>query len=265
MAKSSGLLAAVVLLLLAGAAPPSDGAVMGEQFGMAALSGAPDGKDGACGYGENAAKNVPFMNLVAGFHVTPYDCGVCYRVTCISHDACSEYGVRVTVTDTCRAASCARGATDLFEMTSYAFDEMAKPGRQDELRAVGLVAVRYEWEDCAYYSPAFRVDPHATKDNFAVTVVFVEGVAVGNDIEVRLRNAGEDTWQDLKWQRDTANTWNFTSSMEVQTLPVTPPVSMEVTMPWFGTNFDRQVVTAKDVIPVGWQPGQTYYPLPASA
>ena len=67
------------------------------------------------------------------------------QVICHHNDACDDDGFRVTVTDMCRGAACAQAQGNLFELTNDDFVRMAKPGRGDELRAAGLVSVRYQW------------------------------------------------------------------------------------------------------------------------
>lgn len=113
-----------------------------------------------------------------------------------------------------------------------------------------------------HHFPSVPRRPRATSDSFAVTVVFVGGMAAKHEIRVSLRNAGEDAWHPMSWDRGT-NKWNYTnddSGSAKKPLPVTAPISMQVSMPWFAYNF-KEEVTSKDVIPVGWKPGQTYYPL----
>ncbi|WVZ48855.1 hypothetical protein U9M48_000255 [Paspalum notatum var. saurae] len=241
-------------LLVAG----TDGAVKEEQHGFAiwtATAGGTDG-EGACGYGGHPAETIPFSGLVAGLGADHGDCGVCYRVSTALHVPSSicpyhriaargtvichhnDDGFRVTVTDMCRGAACAHARGNLFELTNDDFVRMAKPGRGDELRAAGLVSVRYQWEDCAYSPlppsglnfPAFRVVPGSTDKDFAVTVVCIEGMAAGKEVMVQIKNKGEADWHLMTWTGGA--TWKYTSrNTSLTPLPVTAPISMKVTEP----------------------------------
>ncbi|TVU10540.1 hypothetical protein EJB05_44080, partial [Eragrostis curvula] len=188
-------------------------------------------------------------------------------VKCSSHNACSQDWVTVTVTDVCRrAVPCLEDPKAAhFELSGHAFGAMAKPGRSDELRAASLVTVLYEWVDCQYTPPAgivypvFQTLPGSTNEDFAMTVLYIEGFAIAKMVPVFLRNAGDSDWQLMTRSQDRPAVWTLTDDSTRRPLPVRPPLSIKIDITWVTRGKDDVTVIAEDVIPVGWQSGMTYY------
>lgn len=110
--------------------------------------GAPngDGSDGgACQFG--SVSGPPYSSMIAAGNNAMYNngqgCGNCYMVRCTSSPSCSGNAVKVVITDLCPDAQCNAEAVH-FDFSGTAVGAMAIPGREDELRNVGIIPVEYE-------------------------------------------------------------------------------------------------------------------------
>lgn len=88
--------------------------------------------------------------------------------------------------------------------------------------------------------------------------MYIDGMAIRKLTSVYMKNAGDD-WQEMTWSRDHYTSWNFTADIGTRLLTVRPPISIKAVIDWLTIGKDVVTVTADNVIPVGWQPGVTYY------
>ncbi|GLJ06554.1 hypothetical protein SUGI_0041790 [Cryptomeria japonica] len=106
----------------------------------AAYYGTPDGlgtSSGACGYGEYG-RDVKAGNVAAASQLLYRNgagCGACYQVRCKNKYLCTYSGVTVVVTDH------GEGDRTDFIMSPHAFTTMAWPGKDEQLKALGVVDI----------------------------------------------------------------------------------------------------------------------------
>ncbi|KAF7844897.1 putative expansin-B2 [Senna tora] len=212
---------------------------------IATWYGSPDGAGsdgGACGYG-NTVSQPPFSSLVSAGGQSLFDsgkgCGSCYEVKCTANSACSGKEVRVVITDECPGC-----ATSQFDLSGTAFGAMAISGQENALRNVGKLNIQVE---CNYpgISISFKVDSGSSQNYFAVMTEYEDGD--GSLAKMELKDAQtSSSW--LSMQQSWGATWKLDSPSNLQ-----PPFSLRLTSAQSG-----QTVVADNVIPAGWQPGQTY-------
>ncbi|XP_073002497.1 putative expansin-B2 [Typha latifolia] len=212
--------------------------------------GSPNGAGsdgGACGYGD-AVEKPPFSSFVSAGGPSLFNsgkgCGACYQVKCTENEACSGKPVTVVITDEC--SGCVAENVH-FDMSGMAFGAMAKSGEADELRNVGYLAVQHKRVACNYpgFDVAFRVDAGSNPNYFAVLIEYEGGD--GDRAAVELMQGGSNSW--FAMQQSWGAVWKLNSGPQLQ-----PPFSLRLT-----SLTSHRTFLANDVIPVGWQPGQTYW------
>ncbi|KAK3195101.1 hypothetical protein Dsin_026411 [Dipteronia sinensis] len=187
---------------------------------------------GACGY-QDAVEQAPFSS----------------RVKCTKNvnGACSENPVRVVITDEC--PGCVSESVH-FDLSGTAFGAMAASGQANQLRNVGVLQIQYRRVECDYSGTnvVFVVDSGSNPYYFAVLIKFVEGD--GNLAAVDLqRTSQSNTW--LPMQHSWGAVWKLDSGSAL-----TAPFSLRLTAAVSG-----QTIVANNVIPAGWEAGQTYQSL----
>ncbi|KAL2326613.1 hypothetical protein Fmac_025671 [Flemingia macrophylla] len=200
---------------------------------------------GACGYG-SVVGTPPFSSFISAGGPLLYEsgkgCGSCYEVMCKGYNGCSGNPVRVVITDECPGCD----GSYHFDLSGTAFGAMAVPGQQEKLRGAGKIAIQHRRVECNYRGVkiAFHVDPGCNQEYFAVVVEYEDGD--GEIDKVELREASSASWYPM--QRSWGAAWKLNNGS-----PLNAPLSIRLT-----TFSSGQTVVANNVIPVGWNPGQTY-------
>ncbi|XP_058221640.1 putative expansin-B2 [Rhododendron vialii] len=205
------------------------------------------GSDGAaCGY-RHAVDEPPFSSLVSAGGPSLFKsgkgCGACYQVKCTGNAACSGNPVTVVITDS--SEELANEAVH-FDMSGTSFGAMAKSGQADQLRNAGILQVQYHRVKCNYpgVSVTFRVDAGCNPNYFAVAVEYEDGD--GELSRVDLKQALDtDEWTSMR--QSWGVVWRLDSGSALQ-----PPFSIKL------TGESGSTIVANNVIPAGYQPGQTY-------
>ncbi|CAI8612585.1 unnamed protein product [Vicia faba] len=212
---------------------------------MATWYGPPDGdgsEGGACGYG-NAVGLSPFNSMISAGSQFIFQegegCGSCYEITCTGNSACSGNPVTVVITDKCPECS------HYFDLSGKAFSSMAISGQAEKLRTAGKVAVQYQRVACNYpgVSITFRVDPGSNQQYFAIVIEYEDGDGDLKTVELQEDTA---TWEAM--QRSWGAVWKFDKGALLHA-----PFSIRLT-----TIETGKIFVANNVIPAGWQPGQTF-------
>ncbi|KAL6963361.1 atexpb2,athexp beta 1.4,expb2, partial [Sarracenia purpurea var. burkii] len=135
-----------------------------------------------------------------------------------------------------------------FDLSGTAFGGLALPGKADQLRNVGRLDVQYQRVQCNYrgYSVTFQVDRGSNPYYFAVEIEFENGD--GDLGKVEIQQAGTNYFSPM--QLSFGATWKFQApgSNKLQA-----PFSLRLT-----TLTSGKTLTAYNVIPANWQPGQTF-------
>nr|XP_023920902.1 putative expansin-B2 isoform X2 [Quercus suber] len=204
---------------------------------------------GACGYG-TAVDKAPFSSMVSARGPSLFNSGkgfgACYQVKCTANQACSRNPVTVVITDECPGGPCVAESVH-FDLSGAAFGAMAISGQEDQLRNAGILQIQYTRVQCNYpgVSIAFHVDSGSNSYYFASLIEYEDGD--GDVSAVDLKQAlDSSTW--LSMQQSWGAVWKLNSGSALQA-----PFSIRLTSAVSGTT-----VVANNVIPSGWQPGQTY-------
>ncbi|KAL9228844.1 hypothetical protein vseg_004380 [Gypsophila vaccaria] len=207
--------------------------------------GPPDGAGsdgGACGY-LDTVERPPFSKMISAGGPSIYQsgqgCGVCYQVKCSGNGACSGRPVTVTITDECPGCPAVH-----FDLSGTAFGALAKPGLNNQLRNAGRIQVQYRMIRCDYGATkvAVRVDPGSNPYYFAAAIEYEDGTGLSR-VELQPRGGG---WMSMR--QSWGAVWAVNPGSQLQA-----PFSIRLT----GQD-SRDVLVLSNVIPVGWQPGQTY-------
>eukprot|EP00250_Pteridium_aquilinum_P017243 c23526_g2_i1 orf=632-1519(-) len=200
---------------------------------------------GACGYG-SLAKSPYGSRVSAGSPVlfkSGMGCGACYQVKCLAGGICSTRPVTVVITDECPGGYCAFGRTH-FDMSGSAFSGMASSIRTTQnLLNAGVVQVLYKRVPCFYprgTTLAFQVNDGATNYWFSMLVRYEGGD--GDLSAVQLMEKGQ--WKQME------HLWGAYWCLNAG--PLSPPFSIRI------TSSSGSSLTAYNVIPANWVPGQTY-------
>ncbi|KMT00020.1 hypothetical protein BVRB_1g018500 [Beta vulgaris subsp. vulgaris] len=209
--------------------------------------GSPNGagsNGGACGY-TNTVERPPYSAMVSAGGSSIYEfgegCGVCYQVKCSENEACSGKPVIVTITDQCPGCPSDKPH---FDLSGTAFGAMAKPGLAEHLRDAGVLDIQYKRVKCNYpgVTVEVRVDPGSNQYYFASTIEYTDGLGI-ESVKLKQRSGG---WVNL--EQSWGAVWELNAGDVLQ-----PPFSLELTEAQSG-----DTITLNNVIPRGWNPGQTY-------
>ncbi|KAK2650658.1 hypothetical protein Ddye_018147 [Dipteronia dyeriana] len=209
---------------------------------------------GACGY-KDAVEQVPFSSMVsAGGHSlfkSGKGCGACYEVKCTNNvnAKCSENPVSVVITDECPGGTCASDSVH-FDLSGASFGAMATSGQSDPLRNAGVMQIQYRRVECNYRDTnvVFSIDSGSNLYYFAVLIKYINGD--GNLAGVDLQQTSQsNTW--LPMQQSWGAIWKLDAGSALNA-----PFSLRLT-----SAESRKTIVANNVIPAGWQAGQTYQSL----
>ncbi|XP_019434563.1 PREDICTED: putative expansin-B2 [Lupinus angustifolius] len=216
---------------------------------VATWYGPPNGlgsEGGACGYG-NIVGQPPFSSMISAGSPRLYQwgkgCGSCYEVKCTGNDGCSGNPVKIVITDECPGCS----ATDFhFDLSGTAFGAMAVSGQDEKLRNAGRIQIQHRRIKCNYpgVSIAFHVDSGSNPYYFATNIEYVNGD--GDLAKVELKEANSGSWHSM--QQSWGVVWKLDNGS-----PLQAPFSIRLT-----TLKSGKTIVADDVIPAGWNPGETY-------
>ncbi|XP_030463568.2 putative expansin-B2 [Syzygium oleosum] len=217
--------------------------------------GSPNGAGsdgGSCGYG-NVVSQPPFSSMVTGIGPSLYksgkECGACYKIKCPKrmHPSCSGKPMRVVITDCCPGGPCVTDSAH-FDLSGTAFGAMAKAGEEVKLRDAGILKIRYARIACNYSGRtiAFHVDLGSNSNYFAVLVEYEEGDGDLAAVSLKEASMGSEEWRSM--QQSWGAVWKLDAASEMQ-----PPFSIQLT-----SQYSRETIVAKNVIPENWKPGATY-------
>eukprot|EP00253_Pinus_taeda_P010056 PITA_10056 len=204
---------------------------------------------GACGFG-GIVKESPFNSKIAAGSSVLFKggqgCGACYQVKCTESGVCSGKPVTVVITDECPGGGVCGGGKTHFDLSGASFDSIAAPGKDADLRKIGIVPISFQRVPCQYsgMNVAFHVDAGANNFYFAVLIQYQAGD--GDLAAVELQQANSKSWQKMthKWGVN----WVLNSPN-----PLQAPFSIRLT-----SLSGKKTLTANNVIPKNWQPNATY-------
>ncbi|BBG97362.1 expansin B2 [Prunus dulcis] len=209
--------------------------------------GNPDGAGtdgGACGYG-NAVETLHSLKwcLLEALLYSNQAKDV-ELVKCTTNAACSGNSATVVITDECPGCT---SESVHFDLSGTAFGAMAVSGQEGQLRNAGVLQIQYKRVDCNYpgVTLIFRVDSGSNPNYFATLIEYEDGA--GDLTEVHLKQSGGDSDSWLLMQESWGAVWKLDSGSALQA-----PFSIRLTAS------DGQALVANNVIPDGWQAGQTY-------
>ncbi|KAH9618485.1 hypothetical protein KSS87_008898 [Heliosperma pusillum] len=200
---------------------------------------------GACGFRDTVDK-YPYSSMISAGGPSIYQngqgCGVCYEVKCTENEACSGNPVTVTITDECPGCT---SESAHFDLSGTAFGAIAKSGLADQLRNAGVIKLQYRMVECNYpgVTVQVRVDQGANPYYMAVAIEYAEGTGIS---KVELQSQSSNGW--INMYESSGVIWAVNTGVVLQ-----PPFSIRLTEKLSGNTL---ILT--DIIPVGWQAGQTY-------
>ncbi|KAK0581889.1 hypothetical protein LWI29_019141 [Acer saccharum] len=207
---------------------------------------------GACGY-KDAVEQAPFSSMVSAggpsLFYSGKGCGACYQVKCMKNvnSVCSENPVSVVITDECPGGPLFASDSVHFDLSGTAFGAMATSGQSYPLRNAGILQIQYTRVECNYRDTnvVFSIDAGSNPYYFAVLIKYVNGD--GNLAGVDLQQTSQsNTW--LPMQQSWGAIWKLDAGSAL-----TAPFSLRLT-----SAESKKTIVANNVIPVGWQAGQTY-------
>ncbi|KAK3430032.1 hypothetical protein EUGRSUZ_E01626 [Eucalyptus grandis] len=187
---------------------------------------------GTCGYG-NGVDQALFPSMVStggpSLFKAGKGCGACYEVKCTENAACSGNPVTVVITDECPA--------------------MANLGKANELRNAGVLQIQWQRVECNFpgVKATFHVDSgsNPNPNYFAALIEYEDGD--GKLGAVNLKQAlHSDSW--LPMQHLWGAVWKLDGAGQLRALFSIKLTSLD----------SGKTLVANNVIPTGWQPGQTY-------
>uniref|UniRef100_A0A7I4FF82 Expansin-like EG45 domain-containing protein n=1 Tax=Physcomitrium patens TaxID=3218 RepID=A0A7I4FF82_PHYPA len=143
---------------------------------------------GACGYTELAG--TPYgLSVGAGSAVIYQNgqgCGECYEVKC-TYPSCKPTPSRIVITDFCPGGTFCSTGEPAFDLSGMAMTNMALPGRDQELRNLGLYEIQYRRVPCYYpnQNVAFKVDPGSTPFWLSFTIEYQGGPGDIESVAIR--------------------------------------------------------------------------------
>ena len=162
--------------------------------GHATWYGDPHGEGssgGACGFTKLTGS--PYGSAIAAgsspIFAKGKGCGQCYHMMC-TYSCCRANPIRIVITDECPGGTYCSTGEPAFDLSGHAISSMALPGKDAELRNIGLYNIKYKRVPCDYANEtiAFRVDAGSNPFHLALSVRYTAG---SGDIEsVAIREKG---------------------------------------------------------------------------
>ncbi|XP_021768044.1 expansin-like B1 [Chenopodium quinoa] len=201
---------------------------------------------GGCGYGEygRIINNGDVAVVTSSkLYKGGASCGACYKVKC-KEAVCNEDGVVVMVTD----YGVSDGETD-FILSSNAFNKMAMPNYEKELRDDGRVPIEYQRVACQFpgKSLTLKVAEHSRFPSYLSFLFLYQA----GDADITAVEMFEE--QALEWKRCRrvyGAVWDIAN-------PPRGPLTVRFFLDGSATKRARWVLVPK-VIPIYWQAGVAY-------
>lgn len=165
-----------------------------------------------------------------------------------NYPSCSPQGTRIVITDLCPGGQYCSTDQPAFDFSGAAITAMALPGRDGELRNIGLYDIQYKRVPCEYPNQniAFKVDAGSSKYWFSFTVKYLGGPGDINTVEVKCGKNGYFQYAQHSWGAN----WMLINYSGV---PFQFPLTIKIT-----TKLNDHTVVAEDVIPDWFGPGVQY-------
>ncbi|GLJ06551.1 hypothetical protein SUGI_0041700 [Cryptomeria japonica] len=210
----------------------------------AVYSGTPDGlgtSSGACGYG-SYGRDVMAGNAAAASQLLYRNgagCGACYQVRCKNQALCTANGVTVVVTDH------GEGDRTDFIMSPHAFTTMAWPGKDKQLKALGVVDIDYKRVPCNYpgHNIVFKINQSSNYPYYLSLVLLYQGGQ--RDVEaVEISQERTSDWKEMR--RSYGGVWDIVMSPPYTNLAIRFQLS------------GGEWIYARNPIPSHWKAGALY-------
>lgn len=203
---------------------------------------------GACGYTQ--LTGTPIGNKIAAGNAPIFQngkgCGQCYDVKC-SYPSCRSTPTRVVITDLCPGGTYCSTNQPAFDFSGAAITAMANPGQDGALRNIGLYNILYKRVPCTYPNQniALKIDAGSSAYWLSFTVKYVGGPGDIQTVQIS-QNGGPFQPAQHNWGAN----WML---INYSGQPFKGPYSVRIT-----TMLNGHTVTASQVIPQYFQPGQLY-------
>ena len=174
-------------------------------------------------------------------------CGQCYDVKC-TYPSCKAQPTRIVITDQCPGGTYCSTNQPAFDLSGAAITSMALPGRDGELRNIGLYNILYRRVPCQYprQNIAFKVDSGSSAYWLSITVKYQGGP--GDLASVSVRMAGSNYWQPMQ------HSWGASWMLICYSgQPFKGPYDIRIT-----AKLNGHTAVATRAIPEYFQPGALY-------
>ncbi|GLJ06555.1 hypothetical protein SUGI_0041910 [Cryptomeria japonica] len=210
----------------------------------AAYYGSPDGlgtSSGACGYGDYG-RDVKGGDVAAAsplLYRNGAGCGACYQVKCKNLDLCSPTGVTLVVTDH------GQGDRTDFIMSPHAFTTMAREGKYEQLKALGVVDIEYKRVACDYqgYNIWFKINESSNYPYYLSLVMLHQGGEI-DIVAVELSEDKTSGWKAMR--RSYGTVWDIVMSPPKGNLALRFQLS------------GGEWIYARNPVPSNWKAGASY-------